>query len=101
MASSTRFFSRNFFARSRFLLTSAAICLGLPFDYIFLSWIRMVRPSHEPLTHYIPRRKHGQMRLAAWYGICQEAAGGLAGVRLTPLFFCGKLEVQHGKVSSR
>src|SRR6516165_1703551 len=63
MASSTRFFSRNFFARSRFLLTSAAICLA----YLWITlrrWVLNGPVSSKPLTHYIPRGKRGQMRVA-------------------------------------
>src|SRR6516225_5630847 len=92
MASSTLFFSRNFFARSRFLLTSAAICLGLPLDYIFLLNSNGSPVARTPHPLYTPP----ETRPNETGGMVRNLPRGCR-----PFLFYGKLEVQHGKVSSR
>src|ERR1700739_2814940 len=93
MASSKRFFSRNFLARSRFLVTSAAI--GPIYTFACLSLVGVERfacgPNHVPLYTPASRRAKPQ-RLAD-----AESAKGAGKTRwdagLTRFFVCGKLGV--------
>src|ERR1700739_3769011 len=86
MASSNRFFSRNFFARSRFFVT-------LAIGPAFLRVLSLVESSgsrrFEPFTT-IYRRSTGGQTVARRR--CESAKSPPAGL-LTAFFVCGKLGV--------